>query len=78
MTRVYKQRTLKRVPIFCLYKGDQFIGTGTKKELAEMIDVKVSTIDFYASPVYHKRAGNSSKRYIVDKIGYEETQGRGR
>ena len=38
-------------------RNDEFVGIGTKKELAELAGVKVSTIQFYLSPTHRKRTG---------------------
>lgn len=36
-------------------KNDNFVDTGTKKELAERLGVKPSTIGYYATPSQRKR-----------------------
>ena len=54
---------------YALYKGDKFIDLGTKKKLAKLLGVKISTITFYATPSYRKRGlGEYGNRYIVIKI----------
>ena len=54
---------------YALYKGDEFIDLGSKKYLAEKLNVKVGTITFYGSPTYKKRGiGDDANRYIVIKI----------
>lgn len=54
---------------YALYKGDKFIDLGSRKKLAELINVKESTITFYMSPTYKKRAKNEyNNRYLVIKI----------
>lgn len=32
---------------YALYKGEKLLGIGTKKELAKMLGIKTSTINFY-------------------------------
>ena len=51
---------------YALYKGDEFLQIGTIKELAEYLNVKPKTIQFYASPTYQKR--NKGNNYIVIKV----------
>ena len=41
--------------IFALYKGDKFIDIGTKEYLANLLNVRKETIEFYASPTQLKR-----------------------
>ena len=50
-----------------LYKGDNPLYTGTKKELADYLGVNVETISFYASPTY-KRRNPKGKNYLVFRI----------
>ena len=49
--------------LYALYNGDKFITIGTRLELAEYLDVKIKTIDFYRSKVYQKRTNYNG--YIV-------------
>lgn len=44
---------------YALYKGDKFIGIGTSKELAKLMDIKINTFWFYMS------------KYWLDKSNYE-------
>ena len=55
---------------YALYKGDKFIDIGTKKYLAELLNVDITTIEFYSTPSYKKRLNNrkSENAYIVVKI----------
>lgn len=58
--------------IYALYKGDEFITTGTKKELAEYLGVKKTTIDFYITKANSRRArGINNRRTKVIFIGIE-------
>ena len=41
--------------MYALYHGDTFIDLGTKEYLANILQVKIRTIDFYMSPTYKKR-----------------------
>lgn len=51
---------------YALYKGDEFLTIGTKKELAEYLKVKIETISFYASKVYLRRTNGNG--YVVVKL----------
>lgn len=51
--------------IYALYRGEKFLGVGTKKELAELLNVKVETISFYATPAYKKRTNQAKSRRLV-------------
>ena len=57
--------------IYALYKGDEFIDLGTKKELAKKYNIKEHTIVFYASPAYKRRIKDKINRYVCEKIGIE-------
>lgn len=46
---------------YALYHGDDFIGIGTVKYLAELINVKPATVNFYKSKTYQKRVPNGYK-----------------
>lgn len=51
---------------YALYKGEKLLGIGTKKELAKMLGVKISTINFYRSPAYKKRTNDFKSRRLVE------------
>ena len=57
--------------IYALYKGDNYLTSGTKEELANYLGVKVRTIDFYLSSTYAKRGkgkfGNRKKVIFLFK-----------
>lgn len=44
---------------FALYKGEELIAMGTKKEIAEQLGVSASTIGYYGTPVYARRVSES-------------------
>lgn len=50
---------------YALYKGDELIGMGTKKELAKQLGVKPQTIHFYATPSYTNRTSEKRGRRLV-------------
>ncbi len=60
----------KKNKIYALYYGDKFLALGTKKEIAEEINVKIETIYFYGTPSYKNRKSRTPERYIL--IAVEE------
>lgn len=56
---------MNKEKIYALYRGEKFIAIGTKKELAELLGVKVETISFYATPAYKKRTNEAKARRLV-------------
>lgn len=50
---------------YALYKGDQLLGIGTKKELAEKFKVQERTILFYGTKSYMKRRKNDNSRLLI-------------
>ena len=46
---------MKKEKVYAIYKGDEFIDLGTRKELAERLGVKVSTIDYLLTPAYRRK-----------------------
>ena len=57
------------IKIYGLYKGDQFLTSGTKYQLANYLKVKLRTIEFYLTPTYKKRCKGSNKRLNVIYLG---------
>ncbi|WP_165851224.1 hypothetical protein [Streptococcus sp. AM43-2AT] len=51
--------------VYALYKGDELLEIGTKKELAEKFGVKPKTIAFYNTPSYTKRTSHNKGRRLV-------------
>lgn len=58
---------MKKPIYYALYKGDEPLCVGTKKELALYLEVKEETINFYKSKAYRKR-NKKGNCYIVIKI----------
>lgn len=55
--------------IYALYHGDKWITDGTRKELAEYLEVKERTIYFYSSEVYKQRKNyNFDNCYVVIEV----------
>lgn len=58
--------------IYAVYKGDEFIDLGTKKELAKKLNIKPGSIHFYSTPTYRKRIKDETNSLIVIKIDDDE------
>ena len=56
---------MNKEKIYALYRGEKFLGIGTKKELAELLNVKVETISFYGKPAHKKRTNQAKSRRLV-------------
>ena len=50
---------------YALYKGEECLAIGTIKEIAEQMNVKIRTIQFYTTPTYKKRCKNSINRLTL-------------
>lgn len=51
--------------IYALYKGNELLEIGTKKELAEKFGVKTETIGYYSTPAYQQRTNPDKARRLV-------------
>lgn len=58
---------MKKPKYYALYKGDEFIDLGTKKYLADLLNVTIETLNFYMSKTYRKR-NKKGNCYIVIRI----------
>lgn len=56
---------MNKEKVYALYKGDDLLEIGTKKELAEKFGVKAKTIAFYNTPAYQKRTSSEKGRRLV-------------
>jgi len=50
---------------YALYKGDELLDVGTKRELAERRGVKPETISFYATSEYQRRGKHHGNRLMA-------------
>lgn len=55
-----------QVKEYALYKGDELLAMGTKREIAEQLGVSVNTVSYYSTPVYAKRTSDSRGRRLVE------------
>ena len=56
---------MKKYKEYALYKGEELLAIGTKRELAEKFNVKESTITFYMTPTKLKRNKGNNCRVVV-------------
>lgn len=61
---------LTKTPIFAIYKGDNYIMSGTRKEIAKTLNILEDTVTYYRSKCHQSKCvgGNCMK---VIKLGYE-------
>ena len=59
---------------YALYKGDKYIYGGTIYQLAQYLNVTISTIRYYLTPVYQKERMKENSYYVieVEEDGKEE------
>lgn len=50
---------------YAIYKGDDFLFMGTKKECSDYLNVKESTIFYYTTPTYKKRNKNGNSLVVI-------------
>ena len=73
--KYYKSKyTPKKLTEYALYDGEEILGIGTAKELAELTGVKEQTIRFYSTNSYKERLAEDSRSLVVVKIEYEEEE----
>lgn len=53
-----------QVKEYALYKGEELLAMGTKREIAEQLGVKPSTIGYYGTPVYARRTSDNGRRLV--------------
>lgn len=49
---------------YALYKGEELITMGTKREIAEQLGVSPSTVGYYGTPVYARRTSDNGRRLV--------------
>ena len=50
---------------FALYKGDELLAMGTKREIAEKLGISVRSVTCYGTPSYAKRTSEKYGRRLV-------------
>lgn len=65
---LFLDRKPKVLNEYALYKGEELLCMGNAKEIAEQMNVKLSTIYTYLSDKYRSKYGDSKNRRNVVKI----------
>lgn len=50
--------------VYAFYKGEDILSIGTKKELAEALELDIKTISYYVSNAYKDRCKNIAPKNI--------------
>lgn len=50
---------------YALYKGDELLAMGTKREIAEQLGISVDSVTCYGTPSYAKRTSENNGRRLV-------------
>lgn len=66
---------MSREAVFALYRGDEFVDVGTKKELAAKLGIKPESVGFLASPE-NARRNRSGNRLMAYRVEEDEDDGR--
>lgn len=53
-----------RAKEFALYKGEELLAMGTKREIAKKLGVSASTVGYYGTPVYARRTSENGRRLV--------------
>ena len=53
-----------QVKEYALYKGEELIAMGTKREIAEQLGVSPSTVGYCGTPVYARRTSENGRRLV--------------
>ncbi|MFL2104151.1 hypothetical protein [Mycobacteroides abscessus] len=51
---------------YAVYKGEKLLAMGTAKECAAVLDVRVKTIHYYATPNYQSRGNGPNRRITIE------------
>lgn len=51
---------------FALYKGDELLAMGTKREIAEKLGISVRSVTCYGTPSYARRTSEEHSRRLVE------------
>lgn len=49
---------------YALYKGEELLAMGTKREIAKQLGVSASTVGYYGTPVYARRTSENGRRLV--------------
>lgn len=59
---------MSKKALYAAYRGDDLVGIGTARELAEKMGITWSTFHYYASPSHLKRTAGSKRAARVVRI----------
>lgn len=54
---------------YAMYRGDRFIGIGTREELCKLKGININTFSFFQSPAYRSRIQNYNNTIYIVKLG---------
>lgn len=57
---------MRKVKEYALYKGEELLGMGTIRELAERFNVKTTTLYYYRTPTYLNRTSDEYGRRLIE------------
>lgn len=55
-----------QVKEYALYKGQELLAMGTKREIAEQLGISVRSVSFYGTPSYAKRTSEKNGRKLIE------------
>ena len=53
---------------YAIYKGEECLAIGNVYQLAQKLNVKIKTIQFYKSPAYKKRCKKSKNKRVLIEV----------
>lgn len=54
-----------QVKEYALYKGDELLAMGTKREIAKQLGISVRSVTCYGTPSYARRTSEEHSRRLV-------------
>lgn len=54
--------------IYAIYKNDTLLSLGTASECAELLNISINTVHFYASSIYKKRITSHPNRRVAESF----------
>lgn len=49
---------------YALYKGEEIVAMGTKREIAEQLGISVHAVTCYGTPSYARRTSENARRLV--------------
>lgn len=53
-----------QVKEYALYKGEEIVAMGTKREIAEQLGISVHAVTCYGTPSYARRTSENARRLV--------------